>query len=82
MKARLVRIGGSRGLLLPRAFIEKAGIKDEVEVTLREGALVVKSTEHPRAGWEAAVNLLLERGEDHVIEETPVLRFDDRAWKW
>jgi antitoxin component of MazEF toxin-antitoxin module len=81
MKTRLVRIGTSRGLLLPGAFIEKAGIKDEVEVTLRNGALVVTGTTHSRAGWEAAVTLLLERGEDHVIG-MPAMAFDDSAWKW
>ena len=36
MKARLVRIGNSRGLRLPKPLIEEAGLKDEVEIALRD----------------------------------------------
>lgn len=82
MKTRLVRIGNSRGLRLPKPLIEEAGFKDEVEVTLKDGALVITSAEHPRAGWEAAVSLLLERRENKVFEEPAPTRFDDEEWEW
>ena len=35
-----------------------------------------------RAGWEAAVSLLLERHDDHVLEEPASTRFDDEEWEW
>ncbi|MDH4338541.1 MAG: AbrB/MazE/SpoVT family DNA-binding domain-containing protein [Candidatus Krumholzibacteria bacterium] len=82
MKTRLVRIGNSRGLRLPKPLIEEAGLKDEVEVTLREGAIVITSAEHPRAGWEKAVDLLLERREGYLIEEPAPTGFDDEEWEW
>jgi antitoxin MazE len=82
MKTRLVRIGNSRGLRLPKPLIEEAGFKDEVEITLRDGALVITSAEHPRVGWEKAVQLLLERREDYVLEDAAATRFDDEEWEW
>lgn len=82
MKARLVRIGNSRGLRLPKPLIEEAGFKDEVEITLRDGALIVTSAEHPRAGWGAAVKLLLERREAYVIAENTPTRFEEDEWEW
>lgn len=82
MKTRLVRIGNSRGLRLPKPLIEEAGFKDEVEVTLRDGALVITSSEHPRSGWEAAVHLLLERRENCVIDPPAPTRFDNEEWEW
>ncbi len=82
MKTRLVRIGNSRGLRLPKPLIEEAGLKDEVEITLRDGALVITSAEHPRTGWEAAIDLLLERRENYVIGEPEPTRFDDEEWEW
>jgi antitoxin MazE len=82
MKTRLVRIGNSRGLRLPKPLIEEAGLKDEVEVTLRDGAIVITSAEHPRAGWDAAVGLLLERREDYVVEQPQPTRFDEEEWEW
>lgn len=82
MKTRLVRIGNSRGLRLPKPLIEEAGLRDEVEVTLRDGALVITSADHPRAGWEVAVQLLLERREDYRFEDPGPTRFDDEEWEW
>lgn len=82
MKGRLVRIGNSRGLRLPRPLIEEAGFKDEVEVTLRDGALIITSADHPRAGWETAVHLLLERRESCLIDKTVPTCFDDEDWAW
>lgn len=82
MKTRLVRIGNSRGIRLSKPLIEEAGFKDEVEVTLRDGALVITRAEHPRAGWEAAVSLLLERRDDYVFEEPATTRFDEEEWEW
>jgi antitoxin MazE len=82
MKTRLVRIGNSRGLRLPKPLIEEAGLQDEVEVVLRDGALVITRADHPRAGWEEAVQLLLERREDYVSEESAATRFDDEEWEW
>jgi antitoxin MazE len=81
MKTRLVRIGNSRGLRLPKPLIEEAGLKEEVEVTLRDGALVITSADHPRAGWDNAVQLLLERREDYVFESTPT-SFEEEEWEW
>ena len=39
MKSRLIRIGNSRGVRLPKPLIEEAGLKEEVEVQVREGAV-------------------------------------------
>lgn len=82
MKTRLVRIGNSRGLRLPKPLIEEAGLEDEVDVTLRDGALIITSASHPRAGWESAVDLLLERREHYVIDEPAPTQFDDEEWEW
>jgi len=81
MKTRLVRIGNSRGLRLPKSLIEEAGLKDEVEVTLRDGSLIITSSDHPRLGWEAAVSQLLERRDDHLFEEPTTTHFDNE-WEW
>jgi antitoxin MazE len=81
VKTRLIRIGNSRGLLLSKALIEKSGLRDEVEVTLRDGALVVTSADHPRAGWESAVRLLVASPDYMVLEPAPT-KFDDEEWEW
>ena len=54
MKARLIRIGNSRGVRPPKPLIEDAGLKEEVEVRVREGAVTITPPAIPRAGWAEA----------------------------
>jgi antitoxin MazE len=52
MRARLVRIGNSRGVRLPRAVIEEAHLGDELVLTVEDGAVVIRGAA-ARARWAA-----------------------------
>ncbi len=51
MKSRLIRIGNSRGVRLPKPLIEEAGLGEEVEVQVRGNAVVITSRSGTREGW-------------------------------
>lgn len=58
MKSRPVKTGNSRGLRLPKALIEEAGLNEEVELRAGNGAIVISSARPSRSRWaEAARNL-------------------------
>ena len=80
-KARLVRIGNSRGIRLPKPLIEQAGLSDEVELDARDGAIVIRPADGPRAGWAAAAAELAEAGGGLLDPPTPTA-FDDKEWTW
>jgi antitoxin MazE len=82
MRARLVRIGNSRGVRLPKPLIEEAGLTDEVEVRIRGGAIVIARASPPRAGWAEAARRLRQRGEDRLLEAPTPTRFDGEEWTW
>ena len=44
MKTRLVRIGNSRGVRLPKAIIAQAGLTEEVELDVRDGTVIIART--------------------------------------
>ena len=52
MKASLVQIGNSRGVRIPKAFLEQAGLRDEIEIEVRGSQVVIRPANHPRAGWD------------------------------
>jgi antitoxin MazE len=82
VKSRLIRIGNSRGVRLPKPLIEEAGLDEEVEVQVRGSAVVITSREAPRAGCADAARLMHERGEDRLLDEQTRTRFDDEEWRW
>ena len=82
MKARLVRIGNSRGIRLPKPLIEEVGLDDEVELRVRGGAIVILPSNAPRAGWADAARALCVRGESGMLDAPTPTRFDDDEWHW
>jgi len=64
MKARIVQIGNSRGIRLPKAVIEQAHLSDEVRIDVEPNQIVIRSAHTPREGWERAFRLMAERGDD------------------
>ena len=82
MKTRIVRIGNSRGVRIPKPLLEQAGLEDEVELRVVEDGIVIASVREPRAGWEAAANLARKRGEDGLLDVSTPTRFDTAEWQW
>lgn len=82
MRARVVRIGNSRGVRLPKLVIEEAGLGEQVELRVRDGAVVIMSTTRPRAGWDEAARQMRQRDEDRLLEEPTPTHFDEEDWKW
>ena len=82
MRTRLVRIGNSRGIRIPKLLIEQAGLEDEVELRVVEHGIVIESVRAPRAGWGEAARLVRERGEDGMLDEPTPTRFDETEWEW
>ncbi len=82
MKTRIVRIGNSRGVRLPKVLLEEAQLTDEVELRAEPGRIVVRSAGRSRAGWAAAARRMRERSEDQLLDPPTPTRFDKEEWKW
>lgn len=53
MEAKIIAIGNSKGVRLPRAVLEKLRLAegDPIEIQLTEDAVVLRPGHRPRAGW-------------------------------
>ena len=84
VKARIVRIGNSQGIRIPKLVIRQAGLKDTVELEVRKGQLLVRSASRPRDGWEDQFRVMAERGDDAPLWDSgaSLSSWDEREWKW
>ncbi|MEO8539787.1 MAG: AbrB/MazE/SpoVT family DNA-binding domain-containing protein [bacterium] len=83
MHTKLVRIGNSRGVRIPRPLLESAGLTDEVEMTLEGSALVLRPPAlHPRNGWAEAFEQMHVAGDDELLEAEVGSDFDELEWQW
>lgn len=81
MKARLVRIGNSRGVRLPKPLIDEVGLSEIVELHVRAGAIVISPVRAPRAGWAEAAQGLRASESGLRDPQTPTA-FDEQSWHW
>jgi antitoxin MazE len=81
-KTRIVRIGNSRGIRVPKVLLDQAQLPDEVELHAEPGRLVVQGARRPRMGWAEAARAMSRQGHDDPLDEPTATRFDREEWAW
>ncbi len=83
MKARIVRIGNSQGIRIPKPLIQQAGLPADVTIEAEGNCLVIRAARPPRAGWREAFAAMAAAGDDRLLdEEVPATVFDRSEWRW
>jgi len=81
-KTRIVRVGNSRGIRIPKTLLEEAELPDEVELHAEPGRLVVEAVRQARKGWAQAARRMRARSDDGLLDEPTATRFDRQEWEW
>ncbi len=84
MLTKIVPIGNSRGIRIPKAMLDHCGFGEEVELQTKNGALILRPVNTPRAGWaEAFIGMAATKDDFLVHEGAPAsTRFDAEEWEW
>jgi antitoxin MazE len=81
-KTRIVQIGNSKGIRVPKALLEQAQLPDEIELQAEHGRLIVRAAQGPRAGWADAAKAMHALGDDQLLDATTSSKFDEKEWRW
>ena len=82
VRSKVVKIGNSRGIRIPRAMLEQAGLSDEVEMIVRGDKLIIQTARHPRQGWEAQFASMAKQGDDRLLDDVTTTQWDGEEWTW
>ena len=80
MRVPIIAIGNSKGLRLSKTLLDQYNIKDQVELVLEKGYMILKPVEEPRKGWEEAFARMHAEGEDQLLFEDVFEEEDFEAW--
>lgn len=82
--ARIVPIGNSQGVRIPKALLEQSGLGEQVELEAGENVIIIRRAVAPRAGWADAFAAMAEAGDDAPLDltEGPGNEFDALEWQW
>jgi antitoxin MazE len=82
VRARIVRIGNSRGIRIPKVWLEQLNLGDEVELAIRGDSLVVRPAHSSREGWSAAFQQMPGHHDDDLIDQPLSTDWDREEWQW
>jgi antitoxin MazE len=83
MRAEIIRIGNSKGLRIPKAFLKQCGMKGTVDLRVENHSLIVTPYEEVRAGWEKCFQLMAENKDDTLLDVSSLANsWDEDEWQW
>jgi antitoxin MazE len=82
VKVKIVQIGNSRGIRIPKALLEQCGLEGELELVPDGDQLILRPSARPRKGWAKAFKEMAERGDDALLTGDIQSDFDDNEWEW
>ena len=84
MRARVVKIGNSQGIRIPKLILEQTGIMEDVELEVDKNQIIIRPIANPRADWDDAFKTMSDRGDDTLIfgDENIYHSWDEEEWRW
>lgn len=84
MVIRLVQIGNSKGIRLPKKIIEQFSFTDEIEAEIKKDGLLLKKKTKPRAGWKKQILKEIKKNgyPEMLIPDNIQNDFDESEWQW
>lgn len=84
MKTKIVRIGNSRGIRIPKSLLHQCHLDGPVEIDVQGNQLVVRSALRPRSGWDEAFRGMHQAGDDQLLDRgsSSPSRWDRDEWRW
>ena len=82
MKAKIIRIGNSQGVRLPKIWLDQLNLGPEVEMAMQADKIVIRPTLRPRHDWDGQFAAMAEAGDDRLLDVPVSTAFDKDEWKW
>ena len=84
VRTRIIKIGNSQGIRIPKPLLEQAGLRQEVELEVQDSRILIRPVESPRQNWEDKFRVMAEHGDDRLLYEdlTGLTRWDEEEWEW
>jgi len=83
MRARVIKIGNSQGLRIPKPILEQTGILDDVEIEVEKNQIIIRPVTKVREGWDEMFKNMGEKGDDEpIFAENFSHSWDEEEWQW
>ena len=82
MKAKIIPIGNSQGIRIPKTIIEQCGFKNSVEMKIIDGSLILTPVKNIREGWAESFQEMAANSDDELLIDDAISTREDEDWEW
>jgi antitoxin MazE len=84
LKTRIVRIGNSQGIRIPKLLIDQLGLGAEVQVEVQADHLIIRPVHQSRQGWDEQFQRMAKQGDDRLLDEDSLYltQWEKNEWVW
>lgn len=85
MKTKVIKIGNSRGIRLPKVVLHQIGINNEVDMEVDRDRIILKPIRRRRKGWDEAFQKMALNNDDKLLDEIEAVSlssWDSEEWTW
>lgn len=82
IRTRIVKIGNSQGIRIPKPLLEQSGIEAEVEIEVEGDRLIIRPAARSRVGWDEAFATMAERKDDVLLDDVSTTNWEQVEWEW
>lgn len=83
MRTRIIKIGNSQGVRIPKLFLEQTKLAEEVEIEAQDNQIIIRSVTSIREGWDEAFKKMANQGDDQLLDgATGQTQWDETEWQW
>lgn len=81
IKTKLIQIGNSQGIRIPKHVLERLNLHDKIELIVDENTqqIHIKSLDGPRQNWEEKFQTMHEKGDDELLIDDSL---ELEEWDW
>ena len=82
IRTRIVKIGNSQWVPIPKLLLEQSGIHTDVEIEVQGDHLTIWTASCLRAGWDEAFAAMAEQHDDALLDDVISTDWDHAEWDW
>ncbi len=82
IRTRIIRIGNSQGVRIPKVLLEQSGINTEVEIEVHGDHLTIRTAPQLRMGWDLAFAAMAAQHDDVLLDDVSTTDWERDEWEW
>jgi len=85
MKTKVIKIGNSKGIRIPKSIIDQSGLTEEVELEIKDDKIIIKSISRSRENWDYLFKKMSQNNDDVLFDSDSLSKqttWDKDDWEW